>query len=98
MIYVANWPNKRNLAWKTLLKARAIENMTYTIGVNRVGIDGNKLPYSGDSIIVDYLGKIRSDLPEGKTGIITTTLEKENQNLIRKKLGFLKDKDHFKLL
>jgi predicted amidohydrolase len=98
LIYVANWPSKRNLAWKTLLKARAIENMTYTIGVNRIGTDGNNLTYTGDSMIVDYLGETVSDLPEGKVGIITTTLEKENQDLIRKKLGFLNDKDQFEIL
>jgi predicted amidohydrolase len=72
--------------------------MTYTIGVNRVGTDGNNLTYSGDSMIVDYLGETLSDLSEGKSGIITTTLEKENQDLIRKKLGFLNDRDQFEIL
>ena len=98
LIYVANWPNKRNLAWQALLKARAIENMAYTIGVNRVGIDGNDLTYSGDSMIVDYLGKTLANLKAGEDGIIEASLEKDSQNLVRKKLGFLNDRDHFNFL
>ena len=98
LIYVANWPNKRNVAWQTLLKARAIENMAYTIGVNRVGTDANNLTYSGDSMIVDYLGETLSDLKAGEQGIITASLEKNKQNLVREKLGFLDDKDAFEFL
>lgn len=98
LIYVANWPNKRNLAWQILLKARAIENMSYTIGVNRIGTDANNLTYSGDSMIVDFLGKTLSDLKPEEKGIITATLEKDHQNLVRKKLGFLNDKDEFDFL
>ncbi|WP_460710513.1 amidohydrolase [Lysobacter terrae] len=56
LIYVANWPSARNYAWKTLLRGRAIENLCYVAGVNRVGTDGNGLHYSGDSAIVDFLG------------------------------------------
>lgn len=56
LIYVANWPKTRINAWDTLLKARAIENMSYTIGVNRLGVDGTNLEYVGHSQIVDYLG------------------------------------------
>ena len=56
LIYVANWPSARHHAWETLLRARAIENQCYLAGVNRVGVDGNDLPYSGGSAIVDYLG------------------------------------------
>ena len=55
LIYMANWPITRIKAWETLLKARAIENMCYTIGVNRIGIDANDYKYSGNSIIVDFL-------------------------------------------
>jgi omega-amidase len=57
LIYVANWPAKRANAWKTLLKARAIENQTYVIGVNRVGTDGNGITYLGDSVVNDFLGE-----------------------------------------
>ena len=57
-IFIANWPEKRSMHWKSLLQARAIENQCYVIGVNRVGVDGNGLFYSGDSSIIDPLGKI----------------------------------------
>ena len=53
LIYVANWPERRSLAWKTLLQARAIENQCYIIGVNRVGNDGNDVYHSGDSMVID---------------------------------------------
>lgn len=55
-LYVANWPSARAYPWKTLLRARAIENLCYVVGVNRVGTDGNGLHYSGDSAVVDFLG------------------------------------------
>jgi omega-amidase len=57
LIYVANWPARRASAWSTLLKARAIENQCYVVGVNRVGVDGNGLVYQGDSIVHDFLGE-----------------------------------------
>lgn len=57
LIYVANWPAPRSYAWNTLLRARAIENQCYVIGVNRVGLDGNGLSYSGDTLLLDYLGE-----------------------------------------
>lgn len=95
LIYVANWPSKRIAAWSTLLKARAIENMTYTIGINRIGTDQNDLVYSGDSVIVDYLGETLSKLNRSEEGFITAVLKKDKQELIRNKLGFLKDRDSF---
>src|SRR6185295_345690 len=58
LIYVANWPEKRNTAWKTLLQARAIENQCYVIGVNRVGKDGNDIYYSGESMVIDAMGEV----------------------------------------
>jgi predicted amidohydrolase len=57
LIYVANWPARRSLAWKTLLRARAIENVAYVVGVNRIGRDGNGATYCGDSVAVDFLGQ-----------------------------------------
>ncbi len=57
-LFIANWPERRSLHWNILLQARAIENQCYTIGVNRVGIDGNDHPYSGDTSIIDPWGKI----------------------------------------
>lgn len=56
-IFVANWPEPRSAPWKTLLKARAIENLCYVVGVNRVGVDGNGLSFSGDSMAVSPLGE-----------------------------------------
>lgn len=58
LLYVANWPEPRSLAWRTLLQARAIENLAYVVGVNRVGQDGNGIPYSGDSSVIDPKGQI----------------------------------------
>ena len=57
LIYVANWPEKRSWAWKSLLVARAIENQAFVVGVNRIGVDGNEINHSGDSGVIDYLGE-----------------------------------------
>src|SRR5512139_1291561 len=62
LIYSANWPAPRRQAWQALLKARAIENLAYVIGVNRVGTDGKDLPYAGDSVAHDYLGETLAQL------------------------------------
>lgn len=61
LIYVANWPAPRRLAWRTLLAARAIENQAYVIGCNRIGSDGNGVDYSGESLVLDYLGQPLAD-------------------------------------
>ncbi len=97
LLFMANWPLARIKAWKTLLNARAIENMSYVIGVNRTGKDANNYEYSGDSLIIDYLGDELSSLKNNEVGIIKTTLNKTYQNNIRKKLGFLNDKDAFNI-
>ena len=57
LVYVANWPGRRRSAWQSLLRARAIENLSYVLGVNRVGSDGNGVNYSGDSVALDFLGQ-----------------------------------------
>ncbi|WP_405611688.1 nitrilase family protein [Polaribacter sp. Asnod1-A03] len=98
LIFVANWPLKRIRAWETLLKARAIENMSYVIGVNRTGKDINDYEYSGNSLIIDYLGDEIANIEDDSAGIITNTLLKSKQDLARKKLGFLNDKDIFSIL
>ncbi len=98
LIYMANWPITRIKAWETLLKARAIENMCYTIGVNRIGIDANDYKYSGNSIIVDFLGEEVSNLQPNKYGFIYFTLNKKEQTNVRNKLGFLNDRDTFKIV
>lgn len=97
LLYVANWPVARIKAWKTLLKARAIENMSYTIGVNRIGKDNNNYQYSGGSRIIDYLGNVISKIDDFKEGLIFSKIEKKKQSNMREKLGFLKDKDLFSI-
>ena len=65
-VFIANWPSLRAAQWRLLMPARAVENQCYVIGVNRAGKDGNGLAYSGDSSIIDPLGKIlfhQSDTP-----------------------------------
>lgn len=94
LVYVANWPQKRIDSWDILLKARAVENMVYTIGLNRIGTDENQNEYTGHSQIVDYLGKYILE-PQISEGIFYATLEKEPQNKTREKLGFLNDRDSF---
>lgn len=97
LIYVANWPKIRISAWDTLLKARAIENMSYCIGVNRVGLDGNNYEYSGHSAAYDVLGKRLDAIPFGKEATAIVTLDKDHVSKYREKLGFLKDRDAFSL-
>lgn len=97
LIYVANWPERRNHAWKTLLTARAIENQCYVIGVNRVGEDGNQIAHSGDSMIIDPLGNILFS-KENEEVVHSIELTKESLNEIRSKFPFWKDADHFHIL
>ena len=95
LIFMANWPIARIKAWDTLLKARAIENMSYVIGINRTGKDANAYEYSGNSLVIDYLGEELANLAINETGIVKATLLKNKQNELRTKLGFLNDKDAF---
>ena len=94
LIYVANWPEKRNQAWKTLLQARAIENQCYVVGVNRVGYDGNNNYHSGDSMAVDPMGEVLYTKAH-EEDIFTVTLHKDKLEEIRTKLPFWKDGDNF---
>ena len=73
ILFVANWPAARAHAWRTLLRARAIENLSYCIGVNRVGVDGNELRYQGDSVVVDFLGQALVECGE-RPQLVTCTL------------------------
>jgi len=93
LLYVASWPTKRICAWDALLKARAIENMSYTIGVNRVGQDGNGFDYCGHSQVLDTLGNKMVQLKPNNSAVKTVQLFKQKQNSLRETLGFLKDKD-----
>jgi omega-amidase len=94
LIYVANWPERRIHAWKTLLQARAIENQSYVIGVNRVGNDGNEIYYSGDSMIVDPLGEILYSRSHDED-IFTMTIQQKKLEEIRARFPFWKDADNF---
>lgn len=96
LICVANWPERRNTAWKTLLQARAIENQCYVVGVNRVGKDGNDNYHSGDSMAVTALGEVLYH-KEHDEDIVTIQLEKEALQAVREKLPFWKDADQFDL-
>lgn len=94
LIYVANWPERRNHAWKTLLCARAIENQCYVIGVNRVGRDGNNINHSGNSLVIDPLGEVLYHMAHDED-IFTITLEREHLQDVRNKFPFWKDGDFF---
>ena len=94
LIYVANWPERRIHAWKTLLQARAIENQSFVIGVNRVGKDGNDFYHSGETMIVDAMGEVLYTKAH-EEDIFTITLEKNKLEEVRNKLPFLKDADDF---
>ncbi|MBI5858264.1 MAG: amidohydrolase [Sphingobacteriales bacterium] len=97
LIYVANWPERRSHAWKTLLQARAIENQCYVIGANRVGDDGNDIHYSGESMVIDPLGEILYTKKE-EEDIFTITLDKNHLQTVREKFPFLKDADRFMII
>ena len=97
LVYVANWPERRSHAWKTLLCARAIENQCYVVGVNRVGTDGNDIYHSGNSLVIDPLGEVLYHMADDED-IFTVTLEKERLNEVRTKFPFLKDADDFGFL
>ncbi|WP_053972082.1 nitrilase family protein [Mangrovimonas sp. ST2L15] len=98
LLYVANWPKLRIDAWDTLLKARAIENMSYCIGVNRIGLDGNGYEYSGHSAAYDVLGNKISIQNKETEWMDIVSLRKEHIITNRNKLGFLRDRDRFSLL
>jgi predicted amidohydrolase len=97
LIYVANWPEKRSHAWKTLLTARAIENQSYVIGVNRVGKDGNQIHHSGDSMLIDPLGNILFTKSQEEI-VHSFELLKDKLNETRNQFPFWKDADQFNIL
>lgn len=91
LLYVANWPQKRIEHWNKLLQARAIENLTYCVGVNRVGTDGNDFEYNGQSKVVDPMGNVIMNFEEGKEQIKSISIEKGHLVSVRERFGFLKD-------
>ena len=96
LIYVANWPKPRVNAWDILLKARAEENMSYVIGVNRIGFDENNHEYVGHSQAVDFLGNYLQE-PQEIEGVFIVELDKNELLETREKLNFLTDRDEFQI-
>jgi len=96
LIYVANWPAARAFAWRTLLRARAIENQAYVVGVNRVGADGGGIAYAGDSAALDFLGATLADLG-AEPGVVTVDLDGEALGAFRRKFPAHLDADAFTL-
>jgi len=97
LLYVANWPQVRTVAWDALLRARAIENLSYTIGVNRVGQDANGHNYSGHSQVLDALGSYITK-PFENEGVVTVELDREALLKTRGKFAFLNDRDSFTIV
>ncbi len=95
LLYVANWPKPRKKVWKILLKARALENMSYVIGVNRIGTDGNGYEFSGNSYAIDPKGEIITALPDNKEGIAIFNLSYENLHKFRQSFPAHLDADYF---
>lgn len=95
-LFVANWPAPRAYAWKTLLRARAIENLCYVAAVNRAGTDGNGHVYSGDSAVIDFLGQPVVELLAGE-GVATSTISAEALVAHREKFPAMLDADRFEL-
>lgn len=98
LIYVANWPRSRRDVWITLLKARALENQSYVLGVNRVGLDGMKLSYCGDSMALDARAKVVGACSENKQQIVTLSLSLDELKRFREKFPVAQDADNFQLL
>ncbi len=97
LLYVANWPERRRVAWMSLLQARAIENQCYVIGVNRIGEDGHQIYHSGDSMVIDPQGQILFTQKDVAC-THTVTIDKEQLQTYRRQFPFLKDGDAFELL
>lgn len=95
LLFVANWPNTRISSWDALLKARAIENQAYVIGLNRVGTDGFEAQYPGHSQVLDPEGDCISMAPEYQIGLVEVTLSKNYLTECRKRYPFLSDRDTY---
>lgn len=96
LIYIANWPERRIEHWKSLLIARAIENQSYVVGVNRIGKDGHNVSYTGDSMIIDPLGKVLSNL-RGREAVYTERLSRTVLDNFREKFPAWMDGDEFQI-
>jgi predicted amidohydrolase len=97
LLFVANWPASRRAVWKSLLTARALENQVYVAGVNRVGVDGRGITYTGDSRVISPRGEVLAELPENKEGAITYSLDMEALRTFREKFPVHRDADDFEI-
>jgi predicted amidohydrolase len=97
LLYVANWPQRRAHAWSTLLKARAIENLSYVVGVNRIGKDGNGATYAGDSVVLDFLGQPLSG-EGGGDRVETAVLDRESLQAYRDSFPAHLDADRYEIV
>lgn len=97
MIFVANWPEKRQKHWNLLLNARAVENQCYVAGVNRIGEDGGGIPHNGMSAVYDFWGNEQLSAKDLQ-GVFTVELSKEKIEEHRERFGFWRDRDNFKVL
>lgn len=98
LVYIANWPGRRNFTWKSLLVARAIENQSYVVGVNRIGEDGNDIPYYGDSMVLNYKGKNILDTIPNQEAVENITLDYEELKEFRESFTVGLDWDKFTIL
>ena len=97
LLYVANWPQVRRQHWRSLLRARAIENLSYVVGVNRIGVDGAGISYSGDSMAIDFNGIDITDM-QAKDGLVMIQLEREPLTDYRQNFPAWRDADRFQLV
>jgi predicted amidohydrolase len=95
LIYMANWPERRSNPWKILLRARAIENLAYVVGVNRIGKDGNGIEHSGDSALIDFKGDELSHIEAHKSHVETVTISRSDLLDFRQKFPAHLDADLF---
>jgi predicted amidohydrolase len=97
IVNVANWPSMRREAWDTLLRARAMENQAYVIGVNRVGNDGKNTPHSGGTVIYDYSGKLLTAASDHESQVITADIDLKQLANYKCKYPFFMDGDEFEV-
>ena len=97
ILFTANWPDARSIVWQTLTRARAIENQLYVACVNRTGVDGASIAYSGDSMLIDSRGTVLCNMKDQTEVTATTTLSLDELNRFRRKFPVILDEDIFKI-
>lgn len=98
LIYIASWPAARSFPWRSLLVARAIENQCFVVGVNRAGVDGTGLKYTGDSAAINARGEYLTGLVPGEIGAVSATLSLDDLNRFREKFPVMLDGDRFQIV